>query len=211
MAVVLLAALTGCRQQPESAAVSCSLSRRGVALGRSDGIEYAYRDHANHRVYVSSDAGIEVWDADNGAPVGRIHNIVGSTAIVTAPPLNRGFAADGTTGAIKVFDLDTLEIIRRIPYADPSSDMVFDATTGTVAAISAVARDVRLIDAAAGVVVGDVRLAGSPRAMWSRGNGMLYLRLERPARIVRVNLGARKVDARWPWAACKSRRDLIDH
>lgn len=209
VAVVFATLLAGCGQPLESASASCSLAAHGVPLGTSDGIDYAYRDRTNHRIYVSSDGGIDVWDADSGAPIGRIRDIGGATGIVTAPSLNRGFAADGTTGAIRVFDLATLEVIGRIPYTDPSSGMLFDAATGTVAAVSSASRDVTLIDAAAGTVVGDVRLAGSPRAVWSGGNGTLYLRLERPARIVRVNLDAHDVDARWPWEACKSSRDLV--
>lgn len=203
----MVAIVSGCRQLPESASVSCSMSAHGVSLGTSDGIDYAYRDRTNHRIYVSSDGGIDVWDADSGAPVGRIRDVGNAVDIVTAPPLNRGFVADGTSGAIRIFDLGTLEVIGYIPDADPSNGMVFDAKTGTVAAVSSASRGVRLIDAAAGTVVGDVSLAGSPRAMWSRGNGMLYLR-ERPARVVRVNLYARRVDARWPWAACHSPREM---
>ncbi|HJR15173.1 MAG TPA: hypothetical protein VJ833_14910 [Rhodanobacteraceae bacterium] len=188
LAAALLAMPCGCRQLPDSASVSCSLSAHGVALGTRDGIDFAFLDRASHRIYVARDGGIDVWNARSGAPIGRIRDI------------------DGTTGAIRIFDLDSFEVIGRIPNANSPNGMFFDAAAGTVAAVSA--RDVRLIDSAAGTVVGDVSLAGSPRVLWSHGNGMLYLRIERRARIVRVNLGARRVDARWPWAACKGSRDL---
>lgn len=202
-AAALMALLAACQRLPAAASVSCRLSAQGVSLGTSDGIDYAHLDRANQRIYVAGDGGIDVWNARSGAPVGRIRDISGTTGIVTAPSFNRGFAAEGSTGTISIFNLSTLQVVGRIPYGNPPNGMVFDAATGTVAAVSSAGRDVRLIDAASGTVVGAVQLAGSPRAMWSRGDGMLYLRLDRPARIVRVSLGARRVDARWPWTACK--------
>ena len=84
VAAAVLAVVSGCRQLPESASVSCSLSAHGVSLGTSDGIDYAYRDRASHRIYVSRDGGIVVWDGNSGAPIGRIRGIGGTTGIVTA-------------------------------------------------------------------------------------------------------------------------------
>jgi len=84
------------------------------------------------------------------APVERIREVDGTTCIAMTQPLNREFAADGTTGAIRIFDLDSFEVIGRIPNANSPNGLVFDTATGTVAAVSAAVRDVRRIDAAAG-------------------------------------------------------------
>ncbi len=68
-------------------------------------------DPIAHRVYVAHGTEVTVVDVRKDRMVGRVRGIVGAHGIVTIPALGRGYADDGETGEVTVFQLPTLKPI----------------------------------------------------------------------------------------------------
>ena len=68
---------------------------RTIAIGGSGRWDYCAVDSAARRVYVSHGTHVVVLDADSGAVVGDVPNILGVHGIALATDLGRGFITAG--------------------------------------------------------------------------------------------------------------------
>src|SRR5678815_606577 len=82
-----------------------------IKIGGAGQWDYLTVDNAARRLYVSHQSKVEVIDIDAGKKVGEILNTAGVHGIAVAPSLNKGFASDGSTNDVTVFDLKTLQPI----------------------------------------------------------------------------------------------------
>ncbi|MEO6967546.1 MAG: YncE family protein [Rhodanobacteraceae bacterium] len=173
-------------------------------LGLPNGFDYVHYDVANHRVYASHESQITVVNGDNGKVVGRIFNIQGAHGVVTIPSLNRGYADNGRSGEVTVFDLKTLKILGRIPTDKDSDGMAYDDTTGKIAVVNGDSRNVSLIDAKSGKRLINIPLDGGPEGLIADGHGKLYINIEDKRQIVRIDLATDQITARWPIPSCEA-------
>ena len=171
-------------------------------LGLPNGFDYVHYDPVNHRVYASHESQITVVNGENGKMVGRILNIAGAHGVVTIPALNRGYADDGRTGEVTVFDLKTLKTLGHIPADKDSDGMAYDKATGKIAVVNGDSGNVSIIDAKAGKRLLNIPLGGSPEGVIADGRGKLYINIEDKRQIVRINLVTDKLTARWPIPDC---------
>lgn len=166
--------------------------------------DYLTVDEVARRLYVSHGTQVEVLDADSAAPVGKIPNTLGVHGIALAPDFGRGFASDGQTSTVTIFDLKTLKKIQEVPVGKKPDAIIFDPSTGRVFAFNGGSNSVTVIEAKDGKVAGTVDLGGGPEFAVSDGGGYVFDNLEDESLVVKIDARNLKVDQRWPTAPCGS-------
>lgn len=179
-----------------------------VPLGPPDRWDYVHFDPTQHRVFVAHQSEITVLDADRPRVVGQVRGIAGAHGVATDPALGVGFADDGNTGRLSVFDLKTLEVIESIPTDRDSDAVAYLAPTRTVLVANGNAHSLSLIDAVTRRRIANVPLGGSPEGIVAEMPGYAFVNLADRREVVRVDLRRHAVDARWPVAQCVSPHGL---
>lgn len=179
-----------------------------VALGVPDKWDFVHFDAQTDRVYVAHGSEITVVDAKNGSIAGRIADIAGAHDVATVPALGRGYADNGRTGSVTVFDLSTLKTVGQIPADNDADAMLYDPETGKLLVANGDAHSVSIIDAKAGTRLANVALTGSPEMMAPGSSGKVYINIASSNEIARLDLATAKIDADWKIPACKSPHGL---
>jgi YVTN family beta-propeller protein len=166
--------------------------------------DYLTVDEGARRLYVSHGTQVEVLDVDSGAIVGSIPNTQGVHGIAIAPEQGRGFASDGKTSTVTIFDLKTLKPIADVPTGQKPDAIIFDPATSRVFAFNGGSNSATAIDAATSKVAGTVDLGGGPEFAAADGNGFVYDNLEDESLVLKIDARKLTVDQRWPTAPCAS-------
>jgi YVTN family beta-propeller protein len=166
--------------------------------------DYLVVDEGGRRLYVSHGTQVEVLDVDSGAIVGKVENTPGVHGIAIAPELGRGFASNGQSSTVTIFDLKTLKTIAEVPVGKKPDAIIYDPATSRVFAFNGDSGSASAIEAASGKVVGTVNLGGGPEYAVADGSGYIYNNLEDASVVLRINARSLKVEQRWPTAPCAS-------
>ena len=166
--------------------------------------DYLAIDEAARRLYVSHGTQVEVLDVDSGAIVGKIENTPGVHGIAIAPELGRGFASNGQSSTVTIFDLKTLKTIAQVPVGKKPDAIIYDPATSRVFAFNGDSNSATAIQAADGKVAGTVDLGGGPEFAATDGSGYVYDNLEDASVVLKINSRSLKVEQRWPTAPCSS-------
>src|SRR5262245_21516242 len=78
------------------------------------GFDYVTLDSSARRLYVSHATRVDVLDADTGKVVGEIPDTPGVHGIAIASDFRHGFTSNGRENKVSMFDLSTLELIKKI-------------------------------------------------------------------------------------------------
>jgi DNA-binding beta-propeller fold protein YncE len=179
-----------------------------IPLGPPDKWDFVHFDVDTARVYVAHGTEITIIDAKSGAVAGRIPNIAGAHDVAIVPVLGRGYADNGHTGSVTVFDLSTFKIIGQIPADNDADAMLYDLESGKLAVANGDAHSVSIIDPKAGMRLANVALPGSPEMMAANGAGKIYINIASANEIVRLDLASAKLDAELKIPACESPHGL---
>ena len=166
--------------------------------------DYLVVDAGGRRLYVSHGTQVEVLDVDSGAIVGKVENTPGVHGIAIAPELGRGFASNGQSSTVTIFDLKTLKTIAEVPVGKKPDAIIYDPATSRVFAFNGDSSSASAIEAATGKVVGTVDLGGGPEYAVADGSGYIYNNLEDASVVLKINARSLKVEQRWPTAPCAS-------
>ncbi len=166
--------------------------------------DYLTVDEGARRLYVSHGTQVEVLDVDSGAIVGKVENTPGVHGIAIAPELGRGFASNGQSSTVTIFDLKTLKTIAEVPVGKKPDAIIYDPATSRVFAFNGDSSSATAIEAANGNVAGTVDLGGGPEYAVSDGSGYIYNNLEDASVVLKINARSLKVEQRWPTAPCAS-------
>jgi YVTN family beta-propeller protein len=166
--------------------------------------DYLVVDEGGRRLYVSHGTQVEVLNVDSGAIVGKVENTPGVHGIAIAPELGRGFASNGESSTVTIFDLKTLKTIAEVPVGKKPDAIIYDPATSRVFAFNGDSSSASAIEAATGKVVGTVDLGGGPEYAVADGSGYIYNNLEDASVVLKINARSLKVEQRWPTAPCAS-------
>ena len=208
-------------QQPSTDGPYKVLQRARV--GGEGGTDYIFVNSDDRRVYITRNAvraiaatdstpardavpgRVTVFDIETLKPLGEILNGGGNGAVVDAKS-GHGFASSHPN--ISMFDTKSMQMIRTIdpnegnpaPNTQFSGDGIyFDAADGRVYIGSHPTKDLLVINAKDGAVIGKVDLGGTPEQTISDGKGTLYAVLQDSAgSVVVVDQKTLKTTARYP-------------
>jgi DNA-binding beta-propeller fold protein YncE len=175
-----------------------------VQVGGEGGWDYVTVDAPRHRFFVTRQTHTMAIDEESGKVLADIPGQVRSHGVALVPQLNRGFITDGGGGgAIIVFDMNTYQVLGRIPTIPDSDGIIYDAKLNKVLAVSGDGNALMAFDPSIDPRNGKIepmQLGGSPEFLASDGSGRVYINLPDNNVVAVVDLASRKVVARWPVA-----------
>src|SRR5215471_1931621 len=166
-------------------------------------LDYLIMDNSSRRLYISHEKQVDVADADSGAILGTIVDAPGVSGIAVAESLSHGFICNGRENRVSMFDLLTLKLIKMIEvgrrpdgiFYEPGSRRVFTNNRGS--------RDLTVLDAGTGEVVGTVRAGCDGRQAVVGANGLVYVDSEETNEVVAFNPMSLEVKRRFALAVAK--------
>ncbi len=177
---------------------------REIPIPGQGGWDYLTIDEGARRLYVSHGTQVEVLDVDSGAIVGKVVPTPGVHGIAVASDLGRGFASNGQSSTVTIFDLKTLQPLGEVPTGKKPDAIIFDPATSRVFAFNGASNSATAIDAATGKVAGTVDLGGGPEFAAADGAGYVYNNLEDENMVLKIDARKLTVEQRWPAAPCQS-------
>ena len=178
-----------------------------VELGAPGFWDYLTFDPVAKRVYAAHYDKVSVFDAATGKPVGSIGPVKDAHGVVVVNRLGKGYAVSGEDGAVKVFNLSDLKIVKDIKIADDIDGAVLDPHSGAVLVVSGDGKSLSVINPDHDTVK-TFPLPGKPEYLAADGAGKVYVNLADTATVAKVDIATGKVEANWPLTGCKAPHGL---
>lgn len=188
---------------------------RTYTLGGSGGWDYLALDTVNHHLFIARENHFMVVDPSTGKVVGEIPGMHRAHGVAFSYETGHGFATSGADSTVTMFDLKTLQVLKRTIAAVDDDDILYDPATKLVYTLNGDAHSVSVIDPASGKNIGTIDLGAKPESGASMDNGMLYVNLSEAGRVAEVDARAMKVTRTWSVAPCRAPTgmavDLVHH
>lgn len=202
--VVLATVLEARAESPVSPPAAAPSRVQRFVLGQEGGWDYLSYDARGHRVFIGRSTRVWAIDADRGTVSGEIPGTDGVHGIALAPGLNKGFTSDGRSNTVTVFDLDTLQVRRKIALTGVQPDAIlYDPASRHVLSFNAKTRDVSVIDAALEREVARIPLPGTPEFAVADARGLVYANIESNGSVVVIDTKRSRVLKTWSLGDCK--------
>ena len=170
-----------------------------IHIPGNGGWDYLSVDEGNGRIFVSHATIAQAIDIKTGQLVGTIPNTEGIHGIAIASDLNKGFTSNGRDSSVTVFNLKTLEVIKKIKVSGQNPDAIlYDSFTKRIFTGNGRSSSFSVIDAVNNKEIGVIPLEGKPEAIVTDGKGKIYVNIEDKNLINVVDAGAMKVITHWP-------------
>lgn len=161
-------------------------------------------DAIGNRVFIGRSDRVWAIDADSGTVTGEIKGTEGIHGIALAPEFNKGFTSDGRTNTVTVFDLKTLQVIRKIALRGERPDAIlYDPASKHVMTFNAKSTDISVIDASTEQEIGTIPLSGIPEFAEADGAGHVYLNIESSGSLVVIDSMLSKLVETWTLGDCE--------
>jgi YVTN family beta-propeller protein len=175
-----------------------------IPLGDGERWDYVTYDPSSNRAFVAHGDHVTVVDTAKATVVGQIGGFPGGThGIGIAPASGHGYTDDGKAGTVGVFDLATLEPVKRIAAAPDADGIVFDPASGHIFVINGDSGSVTVIDPAKDTALATIKVGAGLEAGAADGTGKLYVDGVENHDIVEIDTRKNAVGAHWPMADCK--------
>lgn len=176
-------------------------------IGGDGGTDYLTAEPGTGRVFVSRGTHVMVIDGATGKMLGDILDTPRTHGIALAPKDNHGFITNGGDSTVTMFDIKTLDVIKKIKVAtggldgimyDDHSDKIIltnhSRPIGTLVAL----------DPKSGEMVGTLELEDNgPEGAASNGKGWIYVNLEGKNTMQVIDSKTWKSVASWPLTGCE--------
>ncbi|MDB6127569.1 MAG: beta-propeller repeat-containing protein [Verrucomicrobia bacterium] len=169
--------------------------------GDNSRYDYISIDAATRRAYVAHEKKFEVINADTGEKLGEIGPVTKAHGVALVPDTGHGFASSGIDDTIIMFDLKTLEQLKRFKStgSNPDSIMYDPDTKRDYAANHGDTGDVTVIDPATGDIVATVKLdAKTLEGICFDGRGHAFVNDEEKSSVHVFDTHTLKKMATWP-------------
>ena len=178
-----------------------------IHVGGATFWDYPYLDGANHRLYLAHSGAnqVDVVDTNTDKVVGNVPGTAGVHGVASADDLGLGFASDGTSNDVTVFDLKTLAVKSKVKTGTNPDSIIYEPTTKRVFTFNGRSSDSTIIDAKTlNVVTASLPLNGKPEFAQVDGKGHIYVNIENTAEIVEINAKDGIVGKRYSIKPCDS-------
>src|SRR5262244_1630041 len=170
------------------------------------GTDYVAVDAATGRVFVSRATHMMVVEGATGKILGDIPDTPGVHGAGIATKAGHGFTTNGGDQTVTMFDLKTLEVIRKIKvgpgldgimYDEPDDKIILTNHSRPIGTLTA-------LDPASGDIVATVELEDTaPEGAAADGKGHIFVNNESKHTIQVIDVKTWKATASWPLAPCE--------
>jgi len=176
-----------------------------LKLGGTGGWDYLSFDEARRHLFVTRGDRVEVVDVDYAKRIGTIPGTAGVHGVALDPVSRRGYASDGQSASVTVFDLDTFAVVATITGTGEKPDaIVYDAGSKHVFTFNGKGKSFSAIDPARGAVIATVPLSGKPEFAVTDEAGHIYVNNEDTAELIKIDTATNKVAGTWKLGTCES-------
>jgi len=175
---------------------------RSIALDGDGSWDYLHADSPSRRLYVAHFDRVAILDMDSGQKKGEIPGLNGVHGVAVDTLSGHGFASNGRSDEVVMFDLDTLAVLGRIPAGDNPDAILYEPQSRRILAINHSGGDVSVIDPAAGKLLSTVKVGGELEYAVSDENGSVYINVEDQNELARIGPNL-EVNGRWSLAPCE--------
>src|SRR5438067_1247736 len=167
------------------------------------GWDYVTIDSAARRLYLSHGTEVNVVDADSGKLIGTIPDTPGVHGAAIASEFKHGFTSNGRENKVSMFDLNTLQLIKKIDVGKGPDGIYYDKETKRVFTNNHGSHDITAIDAKTGDVVGTVKAEGDGEEAVI-GDDLIYVNLENTNEVIAFDPKSFEVKHRFPIGVAKT-------
>jgi DNA-binding beta-propeller fold protein YncE len=173
-------------------------------LDGNGGWDYLALEASGARLFISRGDHIDVVETVSDKLAGTIANTAGVHGIAFAPALKRGFASNGRSNSVTVFELDTLHLIQDVPVAGKNPDAIlYEPRRNFIITANGESSNLSVLDAQTLQVAATIALPGPPEFMATDAAGMVYVNIHtEPGKLVAVDAKSLTVKATWPLPEC---------
>ena len=173
-------------------------------IGGEGGWDYLEADGANHKLYLSHNATVEVIDLGSGKKLGAIPELQSTHGIALDLDDKYGYISDGKGNAIVVFDRHSYAKLATVPAGTNPDGIAYEPVTKTVWAFNGRSNDVTVLDTKTRKVVSTIKLPGKPEFPVADGKGFIFDNIEDKNEIVKLDAHTLQLVATYPLAGCES-------
>lgn len=204
LALLVLATAPARAGSPAPAAPPAPYSAAGsVRLGAPDRWDYVTFDPETGRVYVAHADRISVVDGARLEHVGDVEGLSGGAhGVAVRPGSGLGYATDGHTGEVAVFDLKSLRILRRIAVGPDADGVVYDPSSGRLFVMLGDPGQVAVVDPETDRVIAKIDCGAPIEAPAADGRGHVFVAGAARSEILRIDTHALRIDQRTPAPDC---------
>jgi DNA-binding beta-propeller fold protein YncE len=167
------------------------------------GFDYVFIDSAARRLYVSHGTEVNVVDPDNGKLIGTIADTPGVHGTAIASEFKHGFTSNGRENKVSMFDLATLQTIRKIDVGKGPDGIYYDPATKRIFTNNHGSHDITAIDAKTGEVVGTVKAEADGESAVI-ADGVVYVNMEDTNEVITFDPKSLEVKKRFPIGVAKT-------
>lgn len=197
---MLTLSIAACAAQPDVGAYHLG---KTIRLGGDGPWDYLIADGPARRLYVTHFDKVVVLNLDSGETVGTIRGLDGVHGVAIVPEAGRGYASNGKTDSVAIFDLQTLMIIGQVPAGKNPDAIIYEPISGRVFVFNHSGGDVTVINAADGKPAATIAVGGELEYAVSDDSGSIFVNIEDRGEIARIDNKALAVMSRWPLAPCE--------
>jgi DNA-binding beta-propeller fold protein YncE len=180
-------------------------------IGGDGGTDYLTAETGTGRVFVSRGTHVMVVNGPTGQVLGDIPNTPGMHGIALADKWNHGFTTNGGDTTVSMFNLKTLELIKKIHITDFGTragldGIMYDADDDLVILTnhSQPIGTVTAINPNTGDIAWKAELEDTgPEGAVANGKGWIYVNNEGKSTIQVIDVKAHKAIKSWPLAPCE--------
>ena len=171
------------------------------------GTDYVAVEAATGRVFVSRATHMMVVEGATGKVLGDIPNTPGVHGAGIATKAGHGFATNGGDSTVTMFDLKTLDVIKKIPVMQGGLDGIMYDEADDKIILTNHSRPIgtlTAIDPQTGDIAGTAELEdNSPEGAAADGRGHIFVNNESKSTIQVIDAKTWKATASWPLDPCK--------
>ncbi|HZV12918.1 MAG TPA: YncE family protein [Candidatus Kapabacteria bacterium] len=172
-------------------------------LGGEGGWDYVAFDNSSDRIFIARATHVVVFDVNAEKVVGDIPNTIGVHGVTFAPKFNHGFVSCGKMNSVLMFDLKTLDTLKRIPAGIDPDPIIYDPFSKTILVCNGHGNSATVIDAATGNVKRTIELGSAPEYAVTDEKGKVFINLEDESKVVAVDMRTFKIIRRMNLASGK--------
>lgn len=168
------------------------------------GWDYVTTDTAAHRVFIAHGDRVIVIDTNTHKELGTIA-ANGAHGVALAPDLKRGFASNGRSNDVTVFDYDTLAVQATWKTTGENPDAIlYDSGARRLFTFNGRGKNATVFDAKSGDVVATIPMGGKPEFAQADEKGDVFVNVEDTNELAEIDVKEAKVTKRWPLPGCES-------
>ena len=176
-----------------------------LPLGGAGGWDYLSFDAQRRHLFVTRGDHIEVVDVDQHKRIGAIPGTKGVHGVALDQSAHRGYASNGQSASVTVFDLDTFNVVTTISGTGEKPDAItYDPASKHVFTFNGKGHSFSVIDPATNTVTSTVALPGKPEFAQSDEAGSIFVNIEDTAQMVKIDTRSNTVAATWSLGTCES-------